>query len=736
MRFPKRKPQGVKELRISDFAGGINFRDGLSAVMDTQLTDSVNMWHQDGVLKTRPGVKHISSISAEGEATAPLNAKSQDIKRHNCYMIDDIGEKYQLCSTIVKGNYSDGIRTAIDFYWCGANYAKALPSIKVVSEQGVDSYFLVKQNDILYCYTSEYKIYKLYNGATGWLEISATDRNQIYIPIMYAHCKNTVCVGEYDLMGAGTYTLEFKGDMFEGINLIGTYYKMIYSTKNEALDKSYMIYKLGMSLPDKNSLTANDGYVVEAKYVANNGAVYTHIVNWNKDSDGWETTQKGDGYKLYVDGVRNTVAFWKITGQETGDSLGVEELYIEDNLEITAPYLPTSDEKNKIFKMKNAEWFGGTADGLTGGTRLFLCGNSEEKEKALVCWSGLNNPLYFPEGANYYVGDESSAVTGFGKQSDMLVIFKDNELWYSRYNQNNNITADDIINQTVIDYTASNVYFTLTMLHSAIGCSNADTIQLCRNRLVWLGNDYKVYALVTENQYNERTVLCVSEMIDIKFKGYSKASACSCDWEGYYCLSFGENVFLMDYNCYGYTHISSYSKTEDANIHIPWYCWDFSNIKGDKFKMLSLSDGLVFIRFRNIGAGTVGEVDFFSVDYERFQDESKDKNLMPIYSSFTTKIFDFGEPSRRKNINSINLQIGNNAGETITAELLTESGCEEMEITLLGDDTNSRSASYIESKALFPCIRQVIKMGLRLSSEGVIAIEGMSIIYRTTGGAR
>ena len=49
-------------------------------------------------------------------------------------------------------------------------------------------------------------------------------------------------------------------------------------------------------------------------------------------------------------------------------------------------------------------------------------GNSLNKEKALVVWSGLNDPLYFSENAYFYVGDTTSKVTGFGKQSNMLVI--------------------------------------------------------------------------------------------------------------------------------------------------------------------------------------------------------------------------------------------------------------------------------------------------------------------------
>lgn len=713
MKFSKMRPQPSKELKIPNLAGGINLRDGLGSVLDNQLIDSSNMWFRDGVLKTRPSFRIYGQAEMKGDA----------IKRHNCYKTNTSGERMQLCSRMT---YSGGIA----FAWCGKGNIIELPEIKEIYLDKDSTYFVVKHNEILYCYTSNYKIYKLESDATAWAEIKKTDTDQIYVPLLYAHCKNTVCVGSYDLMGAGTYKIEFKGDMFEGINLLGSHYKMIYSTKSAVLEKSYMIYKFGMPLPDRSQLAQEDGYKIIAKHTANDGAVYTHEIPWYNGGSGWESSAQGDGYTAYIDETRNTIAFWKLDETNQTSELGEATIYIEDNLEIIAPYIPTEEENKKVFLMTETEWFGGNAEGLSGGTRLFLCGNRDSKEKALVCCSGLNNPLYFPESAHYYVGEEGEAATGFGKQSDILVLFKENEIWCSRYNQNTNITASDIINQTVADYTASSVYFTLSLINSTIGCSNADTIQLCRNRLVWLGSDNKVYTLVTDNQYNERTVFCVSEMIDRRIKAKNSREASACDWEGYYCICFRENVFLMDYNCYGYTHITSYSKSEDANLHIPWYCWEIPSLKLGNTVLLSLSNNMLF-------AQCSGE--FFNVlgnDTENVSDESESYNSIPIACSFKTKVFDFGESSVRKNLSKINLQLGNNYGAPIRVELITECGNEEMEITLEGADANDRSAAYIESKALFPCMRQIIKMGLKLSCEGVMAIEGLSFNYRITGGAR
>lgn len=102
--------------------------------------------------------------------------------------------------------------------------------------------------------------------------------------------------------------------------------------------------------------------------------------------------------------------------------------------------------------MTRQMWFGGDAAGISGGSRVFLGANTDEKEKSLVIWSGLNNPLYFPENCYAYVGNNSQSVTAFGRQSDMLVIFKERETYLTQYVRNSSITASDLINQKVVDY--------------------------------------------------------------------------------------------------------------------------------------------------------------------------------------------------------------------------------------------------------------------------------------------
>ena len=57
MKFPKNTPRVANELKIPDLSGGLNLRDGLSEILDNQLIDCKNMWWNDGLLKTRPGMR-------------------------------------------------------------------------------------------------------------------------------------------------------------------------------------------------------------------------------------------------------------------------------------------------------------------------------------------------------------------------------------------------------------------------------------------------------------------------------------------------------------------------------------------------------------------------------------------------------------------------------------------------------------------------------------------------------
>lgn len=736
MRLPVKRPRAPMELKIPDLAGGLNLRDGLSEILDNQLTDCKNVWWNDGILTTRPSFKQEDELMIGRQEYADAQ-----VKRHNCYF-DEEGKRGQLCSVRCGYKLNDTTtnliyETYIDFFWVFDNYQKRLPAIYVKTTNFTnEKYFVCRKKNILYCFTNARKVYMLDTTKenTKWKEVPEED---YYVPLIATNCKS---VGGLSTSIEDTLA---SGVQIESYNLLGSYYKVTYdafnidiSSTDSSTNKKYhnMMYSLLNS-------TWNEKYVGKKvtatfKKKQQNGSFVEgkHEITLQGKTDAgwvWESDfNSTDGLKM---GVFAQQLQFKQKTADGGEEIAriYEDDNTQSNLEVTAPFIPSDEEYGKVFDMTQCEWFGGSATGISGGTRLFLCGNTSDP--SLVIWSGLNDPLYFPENAYFYVGDTSSAVMGFGKQSDMLVIFKENETWYTQYQQNTNITAENLINQSVIDYASSSVYFPLIQINSNIGCGYPETIELCRNRLVWLGSNGNVYTLVSENQYNERSIFCVSEMIKnsiSKSEGIKLAS--SCDWNGYYCLLVDNKVYLMDYNCYGYTHIASYSKTEDANIRIPWYIWEI-NFGG---RILSVGDKLAIADFGNHNEST-SKVSFYKsqLDSENCYDELIGSNG-EIVSSFTTKLFDFSQPHIRKNIEQINIQLGNNNGNPIKVFFITESGVDETNILTQGNETKNYTAGYIESCAVFPCIKQALRFALKIESKGRLAVDSMILKYRSTGGAR
>ncbi len=719
MKFPAMNKQSRRGVNIPEFAGGLNLRDNPVQVNDNQLTDLKNMWYKDGTLRTRPGIYSCDDMNVQ---IGNPNGK-QNIDKRQFLEIEYEKDSQRYILSVTKRETS-GVTNLI-FCWQGEDKIIVLPGITITAT-GIN-YFVVRHNDLLYCFVSNQKIYRLVpNSTSGWIELP---EREYYVPLVATNC--------LALEGFNKKSEEIvsSGIMLEGYNLLSDYYKISYNSFNNDLapvetGTHPMKYHLLSSIYNADY----KGKYVTVEYTKN-GNTAMHKLKLDGSFEAKESACND------IDGMKIRIRFNWLCFEDENDNIVYIEEGMENDIVITAPYIPKNRDKElkKIFNMTRSVWFGGTNSGFKNGTRLFLCGNTIESEKALVCWSGLNNPLYFPENSYFYVGDTNEAVTCFGKQSDMLVVFKNNETWYTQYRQNTDITAADLINQTVVDLQASSVYFPITQVNPNIGCAYPDTVCLCRNKLVFVGSDKKVYTLVSNSQYNERNIFCVSEMVDKALKDEGISSAC--DWNGYYCLSCGKKIYLMDYNSYGYQYITSFSKTEDANKRIPWYCWE-----------LPISSGLICA----IGNSIIIP-DYFAADsavncsilgYMLNVDNGENDSILQekangaleftaqkIKSSLQTKFFDFGAPNNYKNIDSVGLSLGYNGGNEITATLLTDGGEEQIGL-VLEDEAEERSAGFTKSRILYPAIRSVIRLGVKLECEGNMIVDGMTLEYRMTGRAR
>lgn len=737
MKYPMINKQPRREVNIPELSGGLNLRDNLTGVRDNQLTDCLNMWYKDGMLRTRP-MFDTSCGELEGVFGNSLyerkNAKVHSEITYN----DAVLVSFQIA-------FFDNI--SIFFWWQNENTAFG---VSYINRSKKGDYFVVEKDGVLYCYISDYTVWKLdyKNSATDWEKVSKDD---FYIPTVMTEGK----------MGPGYNS--YSGVMFESFNIIGNSAKYIYSTVNPGVtdDGNHFYFFV---LP---SIQATAIEQIKAKIINSSGEAVEHVISISqKNTLVWESDfNDTDKLKMAVrtsENVNENIFSLSLGFKNEDDTLNrpvykdwmlIEEdaLYLENNLEIVVTYEPV-EQRNKVFGMTQYTWFGGEANGINGGSRLFLCGNTDESEQALVLWSSLDNPLYFPENNYAYVGNNTQPVTAFGKQGENLIIFKPNETYYSYYVFNNEITADDLINQTVIDYEANSVYFPIVTLHSAIGCDCPDTVQLCRNRLVWLNSDGSVYTLVSANQYSEMTIYPVSAMIERKLKQYTVQEligATACDFEGYYMLIIGDEAWLMDYNSYGYTYVYSYSKTENANCLIPWYYWTLlpeHYFDNDEMPCYNKINNAIIAVYFPRPKDTAFKLYFSAlkkdnaigsdkITYLNSENEKTIKEIS-VKSAVQTKLFDFSAANYMKNIERVSIGLGNNGGVPINVTFVADVGSENETVTPVGADTDERDAMFVRQKNIYPCIRAVRKFGVKLECNGPLSVDGLAMQYRLLGGSK
>lgn len=723
MKYPMINRQPRREVNIPQLSGGLNLRDSLTGVRDNQITDCVNMWYKDGMLRTRPAISKSNWVIG-GLTYVEKTKIFYDITKDDAVLVS-------YCAKTFAGGVN------IAFYWQSKTELISAGGFRVyyyTLDEEVE-YFVVEKDGVLYCYTNKCKIFKC-DYKSGSIEWTKIDSSKFYIPTVMVHCKRT---GWND----------FEGVQFEGYNLIGNRYKMVYSAYNETdSDSSHpMRYGLIHKLPESGEISIE---ITSYDVASDDVKTILHKIAYTKEeydafSQGHiliesfaEGEESEDGLYMFV--KYNYVGFLfepEFTYENGIANIVSEEERSrydcnEDNVVITAPYVESENDYKKVFCMTQNVWFGGAANGINGGSRLFLCGNTNDSEKSLVLWSALNNPLYFNENNYAYVGNKSEPVTAFGKQGENLIILKEKSTYYSYYSANNEITADDLINQTVVDFEANSACFPIITLHPSIGCDCPDTIQLCRNRLVWLSSDGKVYTLVSANQYSEMSIYIVSDMIEQRLLGNYSAEqlrkATSHDFEGYYVLMIGIDAYVMDYNSYGYTHIYGYSKTEDANSLIPWYYWEFS-IQGENVKFYGFKD-FIFSFYALNG--------YDSLTYCVLSSSCINGNFHKekIVSRFQTKMFDFLAAGYLKNIDRVSVGLGNNGGEPISVSFVTDKGSESDTVMLWGESTDERDAAFVRCKNFYPTARAVRTFGVKIECEGPLVVDGLSLQYRMLGGVK
>jgi len=756
MKYPAMRNAAMRTLSVPDLAGGINTRDGITDILDNQLNNVKNLWFKNGSLRTRPAAEVIGSADLLLECGPQKSSQKALNDTNTKYINTNItiaknGRKYKLSAIAYVPEDVFPSNVTVKTFLVNGSERIVLPDVTITKtpERTVPAIrlFYACRGNTLYLFNGEeQKIHSLnVYYPTNWTIVT---KENIHAP--------QIAIGLSAFGEESTADKAPKGTFVDAYNLIGCYYEAEYTTVNEKLlnlADTNSSHKMAYYL--LNSLDVNCvDYTISVRYTASNGSVYYHSATVKETER--EITEGGNTYtvtvyraeedKLGKDGKRivaeNNVLKFLTSGKGEDEVIATVKIgdLVHDNMTVTAPYIhPNAD---KVFFCSFSEWFGGNAEGISGGTRLFLAGNTKSDEKSIVLWSALNNPLYFPENGYMYVGNHNSAVTGFGKQSNLFVVFKEDEIWAAQYAYNS-ASAEAVESQDVIDLQASTVYFPLKTISPSIGCDLPGTIQLCSNRLVWANSDGRIYTLVAENQYSEKNIYSVSEMIRSELSSAKlDANTRSADYENCYWLFSGGSVYVMDYESYGYRYIASYSKAEDAAVRIPWWRFKFAVNQLTDVACVDNTLALIYIADFKSDQNTKQYLESSVLNPAETKDNARDYETdkikeQHIKTSLETKVFDFGVPQFNKNIYQVDLGIRSNGGMPINVSYMNESSeritDDYISCAVNADDRSSRNIQNIQ---LRPSLRGCSRFGLRLECEGGMSINHIAINYKITGGAK
>lgn len=709
MKYPAMKGGSKYRVEVPQLSGGTNLADAVQRVEDNQLTDSLNVWWHDNVLQTRPGLQK----TGDSYGTGWTKTTVQVLNEQETFLIhwNDLGSgSWTFLAELLS------VRDTPSFTRLGTGQvtvATTAPNALLVRAPrgaGTDWYAILPDK-ILQHYTGDAD-----PGAEEWTEIT-----DYYVPTVLVSGRGNAVTGSTGM----------SGTLFEGFNLLTPQFKAKF-TSDGGTNNSTNSYtgsnrfqlptKIDTSKPATVEVVFTEAtYTIQLPADANSNYLVGSV-----QIDGKYIGGTLDAYPityldvlLYADGTLEFSGTRKnASGGYATLTDGIPAAAASNNITVTAYAVGISSaDREKIGKMTRCCWFGGDRSGLAGGTRLFLAGNPAEPN--LIHWSDVNKPLYFPENNYAYVGDSSQPVTGFGKQGDLLMIFKESEIYAAQYVAGQSYTAEDVENGKIVDVAAAAAQFPLTPIHPTIGCDCPDTIRLVNNRLCWADSSGYVYMLPTVNQYNERVVREISDNIRRALLTHSKAEwagAKACEYKGHYLLTVGRRAYLLETNNSSYASYTYYAKETTAQRLLPWYIWEFPAatvaLAGDRDRVRLIQGTYAY----TLAGGT--------------DDGSA------IRSRFVTKLFNFGRPQAGKGIHQLYLIMAD-AGCTARVSYITEDyTAEDAYLLEAEEDETPYTAGYFRPFRLSPNLHRVREFGIRCESEGRLAVAGLSIDYTMQGVVR
>ena len=230
-----------------------------------------------------------------------------------------------------------------------------------------------------------------------------------------------------------------------------------------------------------------------------------------------------------------------------------------------------STERTQLLNCKYYDTFGGS-----NNSRLFLAGGGKSK----YVYSEAYDVSYFPENNFTTLGNTEDDITGFGRQYNVLIVFKPKEI-YSIY------SFVETAMTTIVEERIGFEGFKTQLVNSRVGCDAPYSIQVINNLLTWFNSNEGICTLVSTNVQDERNVRVISRNIErtnyLGVKGildYEENINLiqSADYDNKYFLVFplSGNCFVWDYEISPYRY-SSQGETSPSKLD--WFLFDRFYVK-------------------------------------------------------------------------------------------------------------------------------------------------------------
>lgn len=248
--------------------------------------------------------------------------------------------------------------------------------------------------------------------------------------------------------------------------------------------------------------------------------------------------------KVIVDGVEKVEGTDYAADLEKGTVVfvtppPVHNPIVNNTVEITYSKA-NEDALNSVLDCPYATVFGGD------NNVCIILGGCTAQPNAFF-WSGNDsvamNAGYWPMSFYQLAGDSEDGVTGFGRQYNTLIVFKERSTGKAGY------SVETVDGRDAISFTYANI-------NSKIGCDLPWTIQLVENNIVFCNTQGGVHVVRDSSSALENNIECISRNVNgtaqrpgllEAVRSVGKDLVCAFDDDNRYWICADNQVYLWDY---------------------------------------------------------------------------------------------------------------------------------------------------------------------------------------------